>query len=481
MNLSVETDKTFQLSVGGELRAAEQFIDVVNPATGETIACAPIATQVNLNDAVERASEAARALARDEESRRRALALAAQVVKTNMERLASTLSLEIGLPYKLAEMEVIGAAAFLDYRANETTTQDIIADNDNQRIYVRRTAIGVTGAILPWNAPLLVASEKLATALAAGNPVIMKPSALAPLTVLTLGSLLADILPKGWLSVLPGHDELGKALVAHPDVGMISFTGSITAGQAIMAAAASGLKRLSLELGGNDAAIVLSDADIENIARKLFMGAFFRTGQICVAIKRLYVHEAIHDALVARLKVIAESNVLGDPFDPATTMGPISNRAQFERVKDLVERSMAMGGTVVTGGAPLVRRGYFYPPTLLTDLPNDAPIVAEEQFGPVLPIIKFTDIEEAIKAANCTRYGLGGSVWTSDVETGVQIASQIESGSVWVNQHGIVLPHIPCGGMKLSGIGRANGSVGFDNYSELQTISISLPKQNKSQ
>lgn len=477
MSTHAEIDTNFELIIGGKRRAGQIFADVYNPATGTLLAKVPMASTADLDEAVELAHGARKAWAKDEGARHAALNKAAEIVTANAELLATTLSLEIGLPYKLAQMEVGGAAMFLKHRAADTEQIDMIADDSKQRVYVRRTSIGVTGAILPWNAPLLVAAEKLATAFGAGNTVVMKPSPLAPLTVLTFGSLIADLVPEGVLSILPGSDELGKALVAHPKVGMISFTGGITAGQSIMAGSATGLKRLSLELGGNDAAIVLPDVDVKKTARRLFMGAFFRTGQICVAIKRLYVHEKIYDEMIAELKAVAEANVLGDPFDPATTMGPVANRPQFERVKTLVERSLAEGGTAVTGGAPLDRPGNFYPPTLITGLTSGSTLVVEEQFGPVLPILKFSDIDQAIADANSTIYGLGGSVWTSDTEAGIEIAGQLESGTAWVNQHGIVLPHIPCGGMKLSGIGRANGRVGLDNYSELQTIAVSLPPE----
>ncbi|MGE0774526.1 MAG: aldehyde dehydrogenase family protein [Sphingomonadaceae bacterium] len=470
-------DRTFELLIGGKARPGRDFAEVYNPATGAVLARVPMASTADLDEAVEQAHAARKAWGRDEVARHAALDKAADIVVANADLLASMLSLEIGLPYKLAQMEVGGAALFLKHRAADSEQVDMIADDSKQRVYVRRTSIGVTGAILPWNAPLLVASEKLATAFGAGNTVVMKPSPLAPLTVMTFGALIADLFPEGVLSILPGTDELGKALVAHPKVGMISFTGGISAGQSIMAGSAAGLKRLSLELGGNDAAIVLPDVDVKKTARRLFMGAFFRTGQICVAIKRLYVHEAIYDEMVAELKAVAEANVLGDPFDPATTMGPIANRPQYERVKHLVAGALEEGGTAVTGGAPLDTPGNFYPPTLITGLASDAKLVVEEQFGPVLPVLKFSDIDQAIAEANSTIYGLGGSVWTSDTDAGIEIAGQLESGTAWVNQHGIVLPHIPCGGMKLSGIGRANGRVGLDNYSELQTIAVSFPPE----
>ena len=244
-----------------------------------------------------------------------------------------------------------------------------------------------------------------------------------------------------------------------------------------MANGASTLKRLSLELGGNDAAIVLPDVNVAKTAQKLFFGAFYRGGQVCAAIKRLYVHRDIYDDMVAALKTIAEHNVLGDPFDDKTSMGPISNAPQFERVKSLVAQSVDAGGTILTGGKALERPGYFYAPTLVTDVDADNPLVTQEQFGPVLPIIAYDDIDEAIAAANATSFGLGGSIWTDDIEVGAALARRLESGSAWVNRHGLVMPDTPFGGMKQSGVGRANGQAGLDAYAELQTISIALPRK----
>ena len=342
---------------------------------------------------------------------------------------------------------------------------------------VIRKPAGVVGAIIPWNAPMMIACEKIGTAFAAGDTVVMKPSPFAPLSLLLLGKLVQSAVPAGILSILPGSDDLGAALVVHEKVAMISFTGSISAGRAIMANGASTLKRLSLELGGNDAAIVLPDVNVAKTAQKLFFGAFYRGGQVCAAIKRLYVHRDIYDDMVAALKTIAEHNVLGDPFDDKTSMGPISNAPQFERVKSLVAQSVDAGGTILTGGKALERPGYFYAPTLVTDVDADNPLVTQEQFGPVLPIIAYDDIDEAIAAANATSFGLGGSIWTDDIEVGAALARRLESGSAWVNRHGLVMPDTPFGGMKQSGVGRANGQAGLDAYAELQTISIALPRK----
>jgi acyl-CoA reductase-like NAD-dependent aldehyde dehydrogenase len=463
------------LLVDGRSVATDDRITVLNPATGEPVADCPAASPELLDRAAAAATAAAAGWARDAALRRRALETFAQVVTDNRDLLARTLSLETGVPLRDTTLEASAAAAFARYRASTPLPVDHIHDDSRQRVSVRRAPVGVVGAIIPWNAPLLISAEKITTSFASGNTVIVKPSPLAPLATVLLGSLLAEHLPTGVLSVLPGDDQLGAALVADRRIGMISFTGSIAAGRAIMAAAAPRLKRLSLELGGNDAAIVLPDVDIPRVAAKVFTGAFYRSGQICAAIKRLYVHRDVFEPFCAALTKVADAAVVGDPFDQGVTMGPVSNRAQFDRVQGLLDSALQAGGTILAGGHKIDRPGYFLPPTLVTGLDSAAELVREEQFGPALPILPFTSVAEAVAEANDSDYGLGGSVWSSDITQGESVAEQLDAGSVWVNRHGIVSPEIPFGGTKQSGIGRANGAPGLDHYSELKTVSVSLP------
>lgn len=461
------------LVAGTQVRAKNQTA-VVNPATGRAFAECPVASEAHLQLAIDSADASRVAWARDADLRRSVLLAVAEVLTKNQDLLAKTLSQEIGVPLRDTTIEAAGAAAFAKFRGAAPLPVDQIHDDGRQSVQVYRAPIGIVGAIVPWNAPLLISAEKVATAFAAGNVVVLKPSLLAPLTTVLFGSLLADIVPPGVLHVLPGDDDLGRALVAHPKVGMISFTGSIAAGRAIMAAAAPRLKRLSLELGGNDAAIVLPDVDIPRVASQVFRGAFYRSGQVCAAIKRLYVHGDVCDEFVAALADVAENATVGDPFDPGVTMGPISNQPQFERIRRLVGDAVSAGGTIVTGGHPIARDGYFHAPTLVTGVGPGTAVVAEEQFGPVLPIQSFTDVGAAVAAANDTDYGLGASVWTADPAAGAAIAADLEAGSVWVNRHGIVSPEVPFGGMKQSGVGRANGAPGVDQYSELKTVSAAI-------
>lgn len=480
MDASRDQIDQLHMLLNGKLVEGADMFDVENPATGTVITQAPQASIAQLEKAVDTAVHV-KGWSEDRELRRATLRAMAEAVTTHKDELARLLSTEIGLPFKVAQDEVAASAAFLLYRAQSEPPVDVLHDDARQRVEVIRTPIGVVGAIIPWNAPMLITCEKIGTAFAVGNTVVVKPSPLAPLTLLRFGELVADIVPAGVLSILPGGAVIGAALVAHPHVGMISFTGSIRAGQAIMANAAPGLKRLSLELGGNDAAIVLPDADPASTAPKLFAAAFYRSGQVCAAVKRLYVHRDIAARLTEALKAVAEAAVVGDPFDPSVTLGPLSNRQQFEIVKGLVDAAVEQGGSVVTGGKQVEGQGYFYPPTLIADVADSNVLVQEEQFGPALPIIIYDSIDEVISRVNDTRFGLGASVWTSDIELGTAVARRIQSGSVWVNRHGLVLPNVPFGGMKLSGVGRANGDAGYDSYAELQTISIAKPRQAKPQ
>ncbi|MBA3743700.1 aldehyde dehydrogenase family protein [Sporichthya sp.] len=455
-------------------------VPVVNPSTGARITDVELASLEQLDAAVAAARAAAPAWGADAAARAKALETVAAVITENADELARLLSTEIGVPLKDTAMEVGGAAAFAKYRARTPLAVDVVHDDERQSVVVRRKPIGVVGAILPWNAPLLILAEKVASAFGAGNTVVVKTSPLAPLAVARVGELLADQLPPGVLSILCGDAALGAALVEHPGVGMISFTGSIRAGRQIMAAAAPRLKRLSLELGGNDAALILPDVDVARTAPKVFMNAFYRTGQICAGIKRVYVPAQIYDETVEAFAHLASTIRVGDPFEEGVVLGPLSNRMQFDRVAELVDGARAAGATIVAGGQRLGDAGCFYSPTIVTDAGPEVPIVADEQFGPALPLIRYENLDEAITAANATDFGLGASVWGADPLAAAEIATRLDAGSVWVNRHGVVAPDVPFGGTKQSGVGRANGDVGVDAYSELTTISVQLNRAKPS-
>jgi acyl-CoA reductase-like NAD-dependent aldehyde dehydrogenase len=333
--------------------------------------------------------------------------------------------------------------------------------------------LGVVAAITPWNFPVILMAWKVAPALLAGNTVVLKPSPYTPITSLMVADVLREILPAGVLNVLSGGNDLGAQLASHPDVRKISFTGSVATGRKVAVMAAEDLKRVTLELGGNDPAIVLDDVDPNAVAEKLFWGAFQNSGQVCTAIKRLYVHEKVYEPIVARLVERAKKTKVGPGLDEGTELGPINNKVQLERVISLVEDARKQGGRVEAGGVRLEGSGYFYPPTIVTNVHEGVRLVDEEQFGTALPILKYSKLEDAIAQANRTHYGLGGSVWTSSYERGAELVQELESGTGWVNQHMDVTPIAPFGGSKWSGVGYENGRWGYEAFTELQVVNAS--------
>jgi acyl-CoA reductase-like NAD-dependent aldehyde dehydrogenase len=302
---------------------------------------------------------------------------------------------------------------------------------------------------------------------------VLKPSPYTPLTTLRMGELFSEVLPPGVLNIISGGDELGTWMTSHPGIDRLSFTGSVATGKKVAHSTASNLKRVTLELGGNDAAIVLPDIDPKQVASDIFNGAFNQNGQACIAIKRLYVHEDIYNEMVDELRKLAEKVVLGDGLDPGVEIGPINNLMQLERVIELTEDAKKHGAEIVTGGKRLDRPGYFFPPTIVTNISDGVRLVDEEQFGPVLPVFPFTNVNEVIERANATDFGLGGSIWTKDLERGIELAAHLECGSAGVNLHTGFHPKIPFGGAKQSGQGIQNGILGLDELCQLQVISIS--------
>jgi acyl-CoA reductase-like NAD-dependent aldehyde dehydrogenase len=349
---------------------------------------------------------------------------------------------------------------------------ELILDDAQRHIELHYVPLGVVGIITPWNAPINLAAGPLTMALYTGNTAVLKPSPYTPLCTLKLGELLRDIFPAGVISVLAGGDDCGQWMSAHPGIDKISFTGSIASGKKVMASCAGTLKRVTLELGGNDAAIVLDDVDPKAVAAKLFFAAFVNSGQVCMAIKRIYAHERIYASLCQALADEARQARIGDGLEPDTQFGPIQNRMQYQRVLDLLEDSRQRGGHILAGGEAPAGAGYFIAPTIVTDLPEDARLVQEEQFGPLLPVLRFSDVEDAISRANATRYGLAASVWSSDIERASAIALRLEVGTAWVNQHRATAANVPFGGIKESGIGRNYSVLGLKGNMEARVISV---------
>lgn len=459
----------FVMTIDGEAISASTSFPVVNPATGREFARAPECSADTLDAAMAAAARALGPWQRSEAERRHALQLCAAALLESMDELATVLVAEQGKPAREAIAEVKGAAAWFGYFAGLKVPAEVLADDEKVRVELRRAPLGVVAAITPWNYPLLLAAWKIAPALLAGNSVVLKPSPYTPLTSLMLGQLLGKVLPPGVLNVVTGGDALGPLVTEHPVPRKISFTGSTATGRLVAVSAAKTLKHLTLELGGNDAAIVLDDVDPADIAGKLFWGAFANNGQTCVAIKRLYVPEAAYEQVVDLLAEKARSVPVGDGADRATQLGPVNNRAQLDQVAAMVDAAAAGGAEIVTGGSVLDRPGYFYPPTIVADIKDDADLVALEQFGPALPVLSYRTVDEAVERANDTEFGLAGSVWGADQARAAGIASQLSCGTAWVNTHAALAPAFPFSGVKSSGIGIENGLLGYHSFTGIQT------------
>ncbi|WP_460774691.1 aldehyde dehydrogenase family protein [Microbacterium sp. GXF7504] len=447
--------------------------EIPDAATRVTIGRAPEQSVADLDDAIARAKAAQPAWdALGHERRIELLLQAADAIDANAEALARLLSREQGKPLNgpNARFELGGAAAWLRAAASTPLEPQVIVDDGQTRAELHYRAIGVVGAIGPWNWPLMITIWQIAPALRMGNTAVVKPSEYTPLSVLALLSVLNDVLPADVLIGVSGGREVGARLAAHPDVDKIMFTGSTATGRKIIESSAGNLARLTLELGGNDAGIVLPGADPAAIAQDLFWGAFINTGQTCAALKRLYVHESIHDEVVAALKAVVEQTPMGVGLDEQNVLGPLQNRQQFDIVHRLVEDAKANGATIVTGGSPATGLGeLFYPATLVTDVTDGIAIVDEEQFGPVLPIVKYRDVEDAIASANALDVGLGASVW-GDRDEARAVAARIQAGTVWINSHGGIDPRIPFGGVKGSGYGLEFGVEGLKGLAVPQII-----------
>ncbi|MEH6471325.1 MAG: aldehyde dehydrogenase family protein [Halopseudomonas sp.] len=447
--------------------------DVLNPATEEVIAECPQASTEQLDQAVEVAQRAFEQWKRSSDDERQQLLNAiADQMEQRADELARVITQEQGKPLFLAKAEVGGAIAWTRATAALEIAVEVIEDSDNKRIEMHRKPLGVVGSITPWNWPLMIAVWHIMPALRAGNSVICKPSDLTPLNTLMLGQIINQVAPVGLVTIVTGKADIGNAMTGHPDIAKIVFTGSTPTGQAIMRNAAGTLKRLTLELGGNDAAIILPDADLDTIAMPVFQTAFLNMGQTCAALKRLYVHDSQYDELCQKLAAIAEQQSIGNGEQKGVNFGPIQNPNQLQRVTELVDDAKANGANILCGGAPLDGPGYFYPPTIVSNISDGCRLVDEEQFGPVLPVIRYSDVDDAVTRANANSNGLGGSVWSSDLDQAQAIAAQLECGTVWINNHAEILPHAPFGGCKMSGFGVEFGLEGLLEYTHPQVINI---------
>ena len=460
----------YKLLIDGEMVDGVSSFDVINPATAQPFARCPKADEKLLNHAVAAAKSAFSAWAATPIDQRSALVTAlADRLEQRAEEFAALLTTEQGKPLNQAMFEIMGSVMTLRAFAAMRPEANILRDDGGNRVIEHRTPLGVVAAITPWNFPVILAMNKLGPALVTGNTMVLKPAPTTPLTTLLFGEICAQLLPRGVVNVICDQNDLGGLLSAHPDVAKLSFTGSTATGKKVMASAAAGLKRVTLELGGNDAAIVLDDVDTAVAARKVYDGAMANAGQICVAIKRAYVPEAIYDDFCDELARLAKETVVDDGSRQGAKIGPVQNAMQYDKVVALLADARERG-TVLAGGEPLDRPGYFIPPTIVRDLDDDAPLVREEQFGPVLPVLKYRDIEDVIARANDSEYGLGGTVWGRDVARATEVAMRIDSGTVWVNQHLAIDPNIPFRGSKQSGIGGELGQAGLNEYTQAHVV-----------
>lgn len=466
--------KEFAMFIDGKrVAGANGAFAVLNPATEEVVAQCPQASVAQLDEAVAAAQACYETWQYSSDADRKALLhKIADKIEENAVELAQIVVEEQGKPMFLAQMEVGGAIAWTRATAELELPVDVLEDSENKRVEVHRKPLGVVGSITPWNWPLMIAVWHIMPAIRSGNTVVSKPSGLTPLNTLRLVELINDVAPAGLVNSVTGESGIGSGITKHTGIRKIVFTGSTPTGQTIMRGAADNLKRLTLELGGNDAGIVLPDADPSAIAEGVFQTAFLNMGQTCAALKRLYVHDTIYEEMCEKLADVAAQQRVGNGLEEGVTFGPVQNKEQLELVSELVEDARANGARILCGGQQMEGNGYFYPPTIVADVTNGSRIVDEEQFGPVLPVIRYSDVEEALRLANASDVGLGGSVWSSDPARAAQLAQRLECGTAWVNGHAELLPYAPFGGCKMSGFGVEFGQEGLLEYTSAQVINI---------
>ncbi|KHK90348.1 aldehyde dehydrogenase family protein [Novosphingobium malaysiense] len=469
--MALDLFNDYTMTIDGKAETAAATIEAHNPATEAVIAHVPDASREQLDAAVASAKAAFPAwAARPVEERQALVAKIGEVMQEHAEELSRLLTLEQGKAKAGADWEIGGSIAWCGGIATQSLPVRIIEEDEHRTVEMRHVPVGVVGAITPWNFPILLAIWKIAPALVAGNTMVLKPSPYTPLCTLKIGEMLRGVLPDGVLNVVSGGNDLGAWMTGHPDIAKISFTGSTETGKKVMQSASSNLKGITLELGGNDPAIVLPDVDPKQMAKELFWAAFQNSAQFCCAAKRLYIHDDIYDELRDELVEYARTVKMGDGSQQGVQLGPIQNKMQFEKVKDLLADAKANGYEAVLGGEVPEGAGYFVPVTIYDNPPEDARVVKEEAFGPVLPLMRFTDIEDVIARANDTDMGLAASVWSSDWTKAKAIGERIEAGVIWINEIHTFSPFASFGGHKQSGIGVTNAHEGLAEFTNLQTI-----------
>lgn len=466
---------SFSLTIGGRAVPTAREVDVVNPFDESLAGRCPEATVEHVDQAVRSAREALPGWSSAPDAERVAKLMdIAALIERHQAELARLVTLEQGKPQSGpgAPFEVGGAVAWTRATAALSLPEETIQNDRTARIVMRRKPVGVVGSITPWNWPLMIATWHLMPAVRVGCTVVIKPSPFTPLSTLRLVQLMNEVLPPGVVNVVTGGAEVGARLTDHPGVDKLVFTGSIATGKKVMESASRSLKRVTLELGGNDAGVILPGTNVEPLLEKLFWGCFINAGQTCAALKRLYVHESQYPKVVEQLAAYVAKIPVGNGLEPQTLIGPVSNRMQLDKVMGLVADARAQGARIVTGGKKPEGRGFVYPLTVIADATDEMRVVKEEQFGPVIPLIPYRTVDEAIRRANSLEVGLGGSVWGDEPEAAAKYAERLECGTAWVNQHGVINPMTPFGGVKCSGIGVEFSVDGLKEYTTVQVVNV---------
>lgn len=462
-----------QISTHHTLAAQQHIMNVINPATEQVIAQLPCCSLEQVNQVIADATQAFKTWQYTNDASINEIFLKiSHDLRQAQAEIALMITQEQGKPLALAQFEVEAGAAWIEYLTTLTIPTTIVEEPSGKTVRVYHRAVGVVASITPWNWPFMIAVWHLFPALKARNCVVNKPSEYTPLSTLKLVEIMNRHLPEHVCQVVLGRGEVGQALSSHPDIAKVTFTGSTATGQSVLRASVDTLKSVVLELGGNDVAIVLDNAQLEQAVQGVFASAFLNAGQTCAAIKRLYVHERIYDEFVEKFVDLIKQQVIGDGTRPDVTFGPVQNKAQYDKVNAFLQDAIAQGGQVLTAQVDLPEQGYFIAPTLIAGLSEDVALVCDEQFGPVLPILKFKDVDDVLERTNQSQFGLGGSVWSEDLAYAEQIASRMQTGTVWINSHSDLSPAVPFGGWKMSGSGYSFGLDGLLLFTQKQAVHI---------
>ncbi|RKG34579.1 aldehyde dehydrogenase family protein [Acinetobacter tianfuensis] len=458
---------------GQAIQGEAPVFSVINPANEAVLAKVAGASMAQVNQAIDSAAEAFKLWKNttDDSVNELFLKIAADI-RAAKDEIAKLITLEQGKTLPMAQFEVEAGAGWIEYLTSLEIPVETIADPSGKTIKVYNRPLGVVASVTPWNWPFMIAVWHIFPALKTKNCVVNKPSEYTPLSTIKLVEIINRHVPQGVCNIVLGKGNIGQALTEHPAVNKVAFTGSTRTGQSILSHSVTSLKSVVLELGGNDAGIVLEDADIDAAAEKIFGSAFLNAGQTCAALKRLYVHESIYDVLTAKLAAIADAQVVGDGMDAQVSFGPVQNKMQYEKVKALIADAAAQGGQIMTASKRLPESGYYIAPTIIANVQEGIAVVDEEQFGPVLPVLKFSTVDEVLQRSNATEFGLGGSVWSKNLERAEQIAGRMETGTVWINSHSDLSPAAAFGGWKMSGLGYSFGLDGLLLFTHKQAVHI---------